>query len=271
MRFLKSFLLLTISFLLFSFFKNKEGNKKIIMALFAHPDDEIDITPALSKYAKEGHTVYLVFATRGEKGPSKRETIAKGDSLAAARTKEAVCACEKLGIHPPIFLDLEDAALVKEFTGKPIKQKLDSLFSLYAPDVLITWGPDGGYGHSDHRMIGNVATEIFQSGKIQYPKLLYFTGIPKENFDTYPVPKTKDGKWLYDNWKPVKKEFLTVRIKCSREDIEQAIHAMDCYKTQFTDEEMEDNHKWLLHMNNDSVYLRPFIPQTKISFTIFKE
>src|SRR5690606_16465136 len=244
------------------------AEKKTIMAVFAHADDEIDITPLLSKYSKEGHNIYLVIATKGEKGFSKREVIPKGDSLALARALEANCACEKLGINPPILLEMGDGTLGEDFTGMPLHKSLDSLFRLYKPDVVITWGPEGGYGHIDHRMVSNSVTEIFQSGKSQFPKKLFYTAIPTEHFETYPTAATEDGRWLFNHWKPVKKEWLTVRVHCEKVDTDNALKAMDCYKTQFTDEEMEDNHNWLLHMNRDTVFLRPFIPLTKIEYTI---
>lgn len=38
------------------------------MAVFAHPDDEIDVSPLLAKLASEGHQVYLIIATNGNMG-----------------------------------------------------------------------------------------------------------------------------------------------------------------------------------------------------------
>jgi len=264
-------LIITSFGILIQGFQVKAQNKHTIMAIFAHPDDELEVTPLLSKYARQGHSIYLVFATKGEKGESKRKNIPQGQPLAWERAKEADCTCKTLEINAPISLGMDDGTLVsgQNRLGVLSHQKLDSIFSLYKPDIVITWGPDGAYGHTDHRMIGNIVTEIFQSGQSSYPKQLFYTGVPTENFKTY-SPLTDAGKWAYKFWHPVKKEWLTVRIKYDQHDATKALKAMDCYQSQFTDEELEDNHRWFKHMNNDTVYLRPFIPQTKVTYEILK-
>src|SRR4051812_34352187 len=85
--------------------------KKVIMAVFAHPDDEVDVAPLLSKLAGEGHQVYLVVATKGEIGVTEHAKIPAGDSLAHVRERETDCNCTVLGIMPPIMLGLGDASL----------------------------------------------------------------------------------------------------------------------------------------------------------------
>ncbi len=240
------------------------------MAIFAHADDEAvsNVTPLLTKYAQEGHTVYLVLATKGELGTSKHANIPAGDTLAVARAGEAACACEKLGIQPPLLLGLGDGSLAKDFTGNPLRVRLDSIFKLYKPDIVITWGPDGGYGHMDHRTVHNVVTELFQSGENLNPKQLYYAGIPTENWKQTPDFKTW-VKNMFGNWKPVKKEYLTVRIPCSKQNMLDAMAAMQCHKSQFSQEEMEDIKLWMTNSNRDTVYLRPFLPSKKITNSLF--
>ena len=36
------------------------------------------------------------------------------------------------------------------------------------PDVVLTWGPEGGYGHQDHRLVGDVVTQVFQFAGTQF-------------------------------------------------------------------------------------------------------
>lgn len=61
----------------------------------------------LAKYAEE-HEVYLLFSTDGRYGVNDFSGIPAGDSLVQIRKKEAACSCASLGIHPPIFLDIQD-------------------------------------------------------------------------------------------------------------------------------------------------------------------
>ena len=74
-----------------------------VLAVFAHPDDEsATIATLLSRYAKEGHDVYLIVVTSGQVGDSNTD-IPRGDQLGAAREKESRCSCKALGIHDPAW------------------------------------------------------------------------------------------------------------------------------------------------------------------------
>ena len=107
-----------------------QKEKKVIMAVFAHADDEMVISPLLARYAREGHTVYLVIATKGELGVTRHANIPKGDSLALRRIVEASCAGKALGISEPIHLGLGDGSLAKDFTAAPLQINIDSVFVL---------------------------------------------------------------------------------------------------------------------------------------------
>jgi GlcNAc-PI de-N-acetylase len=47
-----------------------EKRPRVILAVFAHPDDEAFVGPVLARYARAGVKVYLAIATKGEKGTS---------------------------------------------------------------------------------------------------------------------------------------------------------------------------------------------------------
>jgi LmbE family N-acetylglucosaminyl deacetylase len=248
---------------------NAQTGKKKIMAVFAHPDDETSIGPLLAKYANEGHDIYLTIATKGELGVTKHANIPAGDSLASKRTAEAICACEKLGIKPPIFLGLGDGSLAKDSMDKPLHQKLDSIFKLYQPDVVLTWGPDGGYGHMDHRMVHAVVTELLQAGEYSKEPKLFYAGVPTEHTREKINFQTDEVKKSVSNWKPVKKEYLTVRIPYSKQAFEQAQRALQCHQSQFFKRQMEDLILWKATTEKDTIYLRPFLPLKSLSRSIF--
>src|SRR5215208_7452034 len=67
------------------------GTPGTLVAIFAHPDDESIVSPALARYAREGTKVYVVVATDGRKGVSPHAKIPGGDSLATVRAGEARC------------------------------------------------------------------------------------------------------------------------------------------------------------------------------------
>jgi LmbE family N-acetylglucosaminyl deacetylase len=120
------------------------------MAVFAHPDDDAFGTGGtLSKYAAEGCDVHLVTATRGEAGEIAEPDLATSADLPFVREQELRCACGIYGIHEPRFLDYADGLLPIVHQGQAVGKVVRLLREL-RPQVVVTFGPDGIYGHYDH-------------------------------------------------------------------------------------------------------------------------
>ncbi|MDY7041159.1 MAG: PIG-L deacetylase family protein [Chloroflexota bacterium] len=128
------------------------------MAVFAHPDDEAFGTGGtLTKYAAEGCDVYLVTATRGEAGEISEPALATTANLPYVREQELRCACQTYGIRPPRFLDYVDGQLPVVHQGQAVGKVVRIIREL-RPQVLVTFGPDGIYGHYDHIAVHRWAT-----------------------------------------------------------------------------------------------------------------
>jgi LmbE family N-acetylglucosaminyl deacetylase len=124
--------------------------KSKLMAVFAHPDDEaFGSGGTLARYAAEGHDVYVVTATRGEAGQIAEPELATPANLPEVREQELRCACRIYGVHPPIFMDYVDGQLTIVNQGQAVARLVRIIRDL-RPQVLITFGPDGIYGHYDH-------------------------------------------------------------------------------------------------------------------------
>ncbi len=133
-------------------------SKLTLMAVLAHPDDEAFGTGgSLTKYAAEGCDVYLVTATRGEAGQIADPDLATSANLPYVREQELRCACQIYGIHPPRFLDYQDGQLAIVNQGQAVGRVVRFIREL-RPQVLITFGPDGIYGHYDHIAVYRWAT-----------------------------------------------------------------------------------------------------------------
>lgn len=243
---------------------------KTVMAVFAHPDDEIDVSPLLTKLAAGGHKVYLTIATNGDMGIREHAKIPAGDSLANVRKRETECTCTTLGINPPVMLGLGDGKITNRNALSILRKRLDSIFTIYKPDIVITWGAEGGSGHPDHRMVGAVVTEIYQSGLSPAFSKLFYTAVPTEHWKN--VPSYKSGEQLnyHKGYNPVEKKHLSVRIWCNEKENKIARDAMRCYKSQYPPEELDDNELWMTGMNKDTVYLRPYLDPGYIVDDIFK-
>jgi LmbE family N-acetylglucosaminyl deacetylase len=131
---------------------------RTLMAVVAHPDDEaFGMGGTLSRYAAEGCAVYVVTATRGEAGQIAVAEAATPASLPLVRERELRCACRAYGAHPPIFLDYLDGQLPIVNQGQAVG-KLVRVIRELRPEVVLTFGPDGIYGHYDHIAVHRWAT-----------------------------------------------------------------------------------------------------------------
>jgi LmbE family N-acetylglucosaminyl deacetylase len=135
--------------------------KHTLVAVFAHPDDEaFGSGGTLARYAARGHDVYVVTATRGEAGEISEPGLANPANLPEVREQELRCACRTYGVHPPIFMDYVDGQLTVVHQGQAVA-RLVRIIRDVEPDVLITFGPDGIYGHYDHIAVHRWVTIAF--------------------------------------------------------------------------------------------------------------
>jgi LmbE family N-acetylglucosaminyl deacetylase len=149
----------------------------VLLAVFAHPDDEsYRAGGLLAHLASKGVRVQVVTATRGEAGSRGDPPLCSMDELSSLREKELQCACGALGILPPIFLGLKDGHLA-EYDKKIAAQRILVIMSEISPQVLLTYGPGGISGHPDHIAIGEIAREAFLCS--QNVSAMYQMVIPK--------------------------------------------------------------------------------------------
>ena len=122
---------------------------KVLLAVFAHPDDERRISPIMAKYTRQGAKVYLVIATDGRYGVNDHSGLKAGDGLVAIRKEEMKCAASKIGVEL-IHLNYHDQLRANEgYDGhiphiRALIKELDGIVERVKPDAIITWGPDGG-------------------------------------------------------------------------------------------------------------------------------
>lgn len=134
-----------------------------LMAMLAHPDDEsLGVGGTLARYASDGTDVFLVTATRGDRGRFRGH--GRGDpqhpgpaALADIREAELRAAAAVLGVREVSVLDYGDQQLDRADVPE-IVARLAREVTRVRPDVVITFGPDGAYGHPDHVAISQFAT-----------------------------------------------------------------------------------------------------------------
>lgn len=130
-----------------------------LMAVLAHPDDEsLGFGGTLARYAAEGVATSLVCATRGERGWTG-EPAANPGPLALGRRREAElrAAAAALGVAEVAFLGYLDGELDRAAPGEAVARIVGHIRRV-RPQVVMTFGPDGAYGHPDHIAISQLTT-----------------------------------------------------------------------------------------------------------------
>lgn len=221
-----------------------------VIAIFAHPDDERVRGPLLSKLAREGRETHLVIATDGSKGVRDFARIPAGPELAAARTKEAQCAANRLGVRQLRILGLPDGGLASfDVLGK-LRSGLAAIIDSLKPAAIITFGPEGGTGHPDHRLVGDVTTQIVQSDARYANVDLLYASLPTERLRTAPPAEpTVNG---------VAEALLTVRVPFEDRDLAAGREEFACVIAPSTRPRRWAVNKYLAHAWNGMVWMRPW-------------
>lgn len=198
-----------------------------VVAVAAHPDDEVFVAPALAKLVREGAELTLVFATDGDQGPGV-SGMERGAALAALRQLEARCSAGALGVAATHFFGLGDGTLglgahQPGSAALRFEAQLELLLAEGDYDLVITWGPDGGYGHADHRMVSAITTEVIQRMGDGRPRLLY------PGFRTGTLPPVPE----LQVWATLDPDLLPLAIPYQPADLAAASAALQCHKTQF--------------------------------------
>lgn len=237
----------------------------VLLAIFAHPDDEASVGPVLAKYAAQGVRVYLAVATDGRLGVNEHAGIAGGDPLAAARAQELQCAAEKLGLQPPIAFGLHDQLRMAEGLEAYFQQmhelraRVRKLFDELQPDAVITWPPSGWTGHPDHRIVSAIVTEVFQSRPSPRRFELYYPAAPAGRLpESHPLAAAS-----------MDPRFLTVEISVSPHDYEKARQAWLCHRSQYTPDQIEDLHRSLVSTQEGTAHFQR-VSAARKSSTLFR-
>ncbi|MFD5427749.1 N-acetyl-1-D-myo-inositol-2-amino-2-deoxy-alpha-D-glucopyranoside deacetylase [Streptomyces sp. NPDC127084] len=149
-----------------------------LLLVHAHPDDEsINNGATMARYAAEGAQVTLVTCTLGEEGevipPALiRLTADREDTLGAHRIGELAAAMAELGVTDHRFLGGPGRFRDSGMMGLPQNRRDGAFWSAAVddaayhlvevirsvrPQVLVTYDPEGGYGHPDHIQAHRVA------------------------------------------------------------------------------------------------------------------
>lgn len=141
-----------------------------LLFVHAHPDDETLTTGAtIAHYVARGARVRVVTCTLGEEGEVIGDqwahlAVDKADQLGGFRIGELTAALQALGVDEPVFLGGAGRWRDSGMEGTPSRRHrrfidadpaeavgaLVAIIRELRPHVVVTYDPNGGYGHPDH-------------------------------------------------------------------------------------------------------------------------
>src|SRR3984893_2179815 len=141
-----------------------------LLFVHAHPDDEsLSNGATIAHYTARGAQVWVVTCTLGEEGEVIGDrwaelAVDRADQLGGYRIGELTAALQVLGVGAPIYLGgagrWRDSGMVgtakrrrQRFVDADDREAVGALVAIIRqlrPHVVVTYDPNGGYGHPDH-------------------------------------------------------------------------------------------------------------------------
>jgi LmbE family N-acetylglucosaminyl deacetylase len=139
-----------------------EGQR--LMIVMPHPDDEcFGCASTIARYAAEGATVSLVTMTRGGAGLWNGRAAGDLRRLTDVRELELRDAASELGVTFLEAFDYPDGALEKVEEVEAVRERflgdIVRCLRTHRPQVVVTFGPEGGYGHPDHKVVSRMTVQ----------------------------------------------------------------------------------------------------------------
>ena len=166
-------------------------SERRLLLVHAHPDDETLTTGGtIARYAAEGADVHVLTCTLGEEGEVIGDEWAQlvadaADQLGGFRIGELKSALSCLGAGRPRFLlgagHFRDSGMAGTVSAADprafVNADRDSVTAAMVavirelrPHVVVTYDPDGGYGHPDHIQVHTITTAAVEAaGSARYP------------------------------------------------------------------------------------------------------
>ncbi len=161
-----------------------------LLFVHAHPDDEsLSNGATIAHYTARGAQVRVVTCTLGEEGEVIGDqwaelAVDRADQLGGYRIGELTAALRALGISAPIYLGGAGRWRDSGMPGTPRRRRqrfieadereavgeLVAIIRELRPHVVVTYDPNGGYGHPDHVHTHTVTTAaVAAAQKDDYP------------------------------------------------------------------------------------------------------
>lgn len=174
-----------------------------LLFVHAHPDDESCTTGgAIAHHIQRGDAVTVVTCTRGEQGKIAVQDLRHlaadhDDGLGEYRAGELRRALAHLGVSDHRYLISEGHYRDSGRMGLPSNDRSDAFWQAdldeaggwlanvideIRPQVVVTYDPNGGYGHPDHIQTHRVTMRALELASFAVPKV-YWCAVPRQQIE----------------------------------------------------------------------------------------
>ena len=159
-----------------------------ILCVFAHPDDELLCAGIVAHHSRNGRSVAVAVVTDGSGGIAFYDPKMPPRKLAEVRRAEMLNSARVLGVSKVEFLGFADG-YDKPLAADPaaVTRRIRDVIGRLKPAIVLTHGPDGEYGHSNHKDVSKFTWEAVQSFRGGSKPLLYYC---QAYFADAPVPRS---------------------------------------------------------------------------------
>ncbi|MEM0231313.1 MAG: PIG-L deacetylase family protein [Candidatus Woesearchaeota archaeon] len=149
--------------------KKDENEKKSLLIICAHPDDEVFGAGAtVAKYVMDGWKARAIIFSYGEKSHiwlQKRVTIEM--RVNEAKNADRIIGCSE----PPIFLGLEEGKFLTQLKEKGLDKKIEEVIIQERPSKIFTHSYDDP--HPDHRAVERAVREAVKNSGLNCEVLMF--------------------------------------------------------------------------------------------------
>jgi N-acetylglucosamine malate deacetylase 2 len=205
-----------------------------LLAVLAHPDDEsMGAGGLIVRHTRSDVMVHLVCATRGEQGWGGKPPGARREDLATIRTAEMEAAATALALAGVEIWDYPDGGVDKSDQTE-ITQRIWQAMTTVRPAAVVTWGPDGGYGHPDHIAIGRFTDAAVAAMPEGERPALYHMAVDEQLAAFYREAArltSPDGEAL----PAAVADHVDVVMDLSPDEVQMKLRAINCHQSQLAD------------------------------------
>ena len=180
------------------------SRNRTLACVFAHPDDDAyGGAGSVALHADDlDFRFVLVHATLGEQGEIREGFPATRQTLGLIRKAEDEAAWRAVGRVPDRheWLGLPDGG-VADVPFEEVVEAVARVLDEEEPAVVLTFGPDGIFGHPDHITIGAATDEAFarlrSSGRPGFQRLVH-GAVPQSVFERWNLQRAELGLYTFD-------------------------------------------------------------------------